>query len=477
VILIELINIDIIKQTFFTLTLALYLIVNLQWYNYSIIRVLFKHHKKIHHFIYFIIPLVYFYLLDIYLSIFYIVYFLLFLQWYLSQDKKLVITAKIKRFLFFIFLIIFASFFYVSPTYYNYIVFPNIIISILLMNFSDILIMKYYLKKAKNKLQSMDNLIIIAITASYGKTSIKNFLFNILKSNYQIYKSPKSVNTINGIIQDINQNLDIDTQIYIVEAGARRKGDILQISNLLNHHYAVIGDIGEQHIEYFKSYDNILNTKFELLKSNRLKKSFIHKNNKDKKELKTNYEIYGEDITIISSNLDGISFEYKNQIYKSQLLGSFNADNLAVCIDIAKEFNVNDFKISKMINNMPFIPHRLQRLTNTDKIIIDDSFNGNYKGINEAITICSTYNKRKIIITCGLVESTDELNIKIAKKINDIFDKVIVTSSLNREIFKQYIKEEKIIILKNKKTLEKVLKEVTKKKDLILFSNDAPSYI
>ncbi len=473
----NLINMDIIGQILFTIMLSLYLILNLQWYNYSLSRVMFKHHKKKHHFIYFIIPLVYFYLLDIYMLGFYLIYFVFFFWWYFTQDKKLIITSKVQRFIFLLLSSIIISYIYIDEAYYNLMILPNIAIAIILMNISDIFIMKYYKKKAKNKLLSMDNLIIIAITASYGKTSIKNFLYNTLKSSYNTYKSPKSVNTINGIIQDINTNLDTDTEIYIVEAGARRSGDILEISKLLNHHYAIIGDIGEQHIEYFKSYENILNTKFELIQSNRLKKVFLHKNNKDKKEIKTNYAIYGEDINIINSSLDGITFEYKQSTYKSQLLGSFNANNLSVCIDIAKEFKINDFKISKAIEDMPFIPHRLQRLTNTDKIIIDDSFNGNYKGISEAIKISSTYNKRKIIITCGLVESTKELNIKIAKKMNETFDKIIITASLNRDIFKENINKEKLIILKNKNKLEGTLKEITKKEDLILFSNDAPNYI
>ena len=474
---IYLLNVDIIGQFIFTLILAWYLIVNLQWYNYSLFRVVFMHHKKTYHFIYFIIPLTYFYLVDIYLLVFYIVFFILFVQWYIKQDKKLVITAKIKRFAVFFFAIMLVSFLYVDLSYYRYMVIAHIIIPIVFMIVSDILIMKYYTKKAKNKLDKMDELIIIAITASYGKTSIKNFLFNVLKSKYKSYHSPKSVNTINGVIQDINQNLSMDTQVYIVEAGARNKGDILEISNLLNHHYAIIGDIGEQHIEYFKSYENILNTKFELLQSDRLKKAFIHKNNKDKKKITINYALYGENIKINSSTLDGISFEYNEKNYKSQLLGAFNADNLCVCIDIAKEFHISDFKISKDIESMPFIPHRLERLTNTNKVIIDDSFNGNYKGISEAIKVSSSYNKRKIIITCGLVESTDEMNMDIAKKINATFDKVIITASLNRDIFRQCIDDSKLIILEDKSKLESILKEITRKEDLILFSNDAPNYI
>ena len=470
---------NLIAQFTFTMILALYLIMNLQWYNYSLYRIITKHHKKKWHIVYFIIPIIYFYFMGFYLAIFYSVYFFLFLWWFFIQDKKVVWTAKVVRF--FVFCIV-LFFVFNELSYYlqianDWIILATLLNAFILMKLSDVFIMRSYEKKAKAKLDKMDNLIIIAITASYGKTSIKNFLFHILSSKYKCYKSPKSVNTINGIIQDINNNLEKNTEIYIVEAGARAKGDISKIANLLNYQYAIIGDIGEQHIEYFKNIENIIDTKFELLDSPKLKKLFLHKNNKDKKDLKINYNLYGENIKILKSSLNGLEFNYKDKTYKTSLIGEFNISNLAVCIDMAKEFNISDMAISKNIEKMPFIPHRLQRLESQDKLIIDDSFNGNYKGMSEAIKLSKDYEKDKIIITCGLIESSESLNIKIAKMIDEVFDKVIITSSLNRDIFSKYIKNAKLIILDDKSKLEFVLKENTKNGDLVLFSNDAPSYI
>ena len=115
----------------------------------------------------------------------------------------------------------------------------------------------------------MPDLKIIAITGSYGKTSIKNFLAQILSKKFKVYHTPRSVNTLEGIVKDINDNLGSDIQIYIVEAGAREKRDILKIARLLQHDIGIVGKIGEQHIEYFKTLSNIIQTKLEIIASDR----------------------------------------------------------------------------------------------------------------------------------------------------------------------------------------------------------------
>ena len=92
--------------------------------------------------------------------------------------------------------------------------------------------------QAKQRLQSIPNLKVVAITASYGKTSIKNYLYQVLKNKYKAYKTPRSVNTIAGIVLDVNESIPLDTQVYIAEAGAREKGDIEEITMFLEPQYS-----------------------------------------------------------------------------------------------------------------------------------------------------------------------------------------------------------------------------------------------
>ncbi|WP_267284872.1 Mur ligase family protein, partial [Halarcobacter bivalviorum] len=79
-----------------------------------------------------------------------------------------------------------------------------------------------------------------------------------------------------GWNKTVNKDNPLDTQIYIAEAGARVKGDIEEITMFLEPDICVIGSVGEQHIEYFKTLDNIIHTKMEILKSPKMKMGFVH---------------------------------------------------------------------------------------------------------------------------------------------------------------------------------------------------------
>ena len=97
----------------------------------------------------------------------------------------------------------------------------------------------------------------------------------------------------------------------------------------------------------------------------------------------------------------------------------------------------------------------------------------------EAFRLVESYDGRKIIITPGLIESNETLNERVAFEIDDIFDIVIITGSLNRDFFKRKLVSTKAIrvFLDDKSKLEKILSQYTKDGDIILFANDAPSFI
>jgi UDP-N-acetylmuramoyl-tripeptide--D-alanyl-D-alanine ligase len=133
--------------------------------------------------------------------------------------------------------------------------------------------------------------------------------------------------------------------------------------------------------------------------------------------------------------------------------------------------------LSRKIAKLEAIPHRLQKIEAGGKFIIDDSFNGNIEGMLEAVELAKQYKGRKVIITPGLVEANEEMNKKLAMAINEVFDIVIVTGSLNRHVLCENIEKPNKIYLADKSKLEKILAENTKAGDLILFSNDAPNFI
>lgn len=475
--------------------LAYYGMTNLQWYNYSFKRVFFMHHKHSWHIYYCLVPLVAYvciffipgsvgnYLLRA-LSVF---YFFALILWAVRLDKPLKFTHRVVKF--FVILIIFmllneglCYLLKIDSTLFD--LMPLLFAAVVSKIYENILL-KRYVVLAKEKLDVMSGLIIIGVTGSYGKTSMKNFLAQILKEKYRVYATPRSVNTHTGIVADINQNLDYTTEVYIAEAGARLRGDIALITKFLNPQYAVIGEIGEQHLEYFQNIANIVETKFELLQSSRLKKAFVFRDNPQYAypDSLTQRKIvpFPENVRNVQATLEGTKFELciRSEWYEfeTMVLGAFNVVNLSAAIYVGIELGLRIEDIQKALKRIEPIPHRLNKMETNQKLILDDSFNGNLKGMKEAIRLSSLYQGRKIIVTPGIVESTQEANIELAKAIDEVFDIVIITGGLNAKILSKHISNAQKIIIKDKAILEDILKSCSQPQDLVLFSNDAPSYI
>ncbi len=327
----------------------------------------------------------------------------------------------------------------------------------------------------------MPNLTIIAVTGSYGKTSLKNFLAQVLQDDFKVYATPRSINTLTGIIADINQNLSPLIDIYIVEAGARGTSDIKEIVELVKPQIAVVGKIGEAHIEYFKSLENIYKAKYEILQSTNLQRVYICKDNTPPQNFYGNIVWFPQNASNVNATLEGTRFSLtyngEKMDFETKVLGAFNVINMSAAIQVAKDLGVSSEKIIKQVRRMEGINHRLSKMAVNDKVILDDSYNGNLEGMLEAIRLSSLYEGRKVIVTPGLVESSKKANITLAEAIDRVFDVAIITGELNSKLLKEHLYKPQKVILKDKKSMENILKSVTMAGDLVLFANDAPSYI
>ena len=471
-----------VVNVLFVFVLGWYLITNLQWYDYKLERVVLRHHKPQWHIFYFIIPLVAYYTTGKFFTIFFIFAVLpAIFVWYKNLDKKLVLTWRVKRFL--ILLVGLTLFQDVLCTLKSgcggYGVFMPLAIAYIGSTLIEKFLFTLYQKEAKKKLAAMADLQIIAITGSYGKTSIKNFIAQMLAHKYNVYATPRSVNTLGGIVADINNNLPADTQIYICEAGAREAGDIYEIAKFLEPQTVVVGKVGAAHIEYFGTLENIIRTKLEIMQSPRLQKAFIHTSVTDEPHEKVTF--FGDEIKNIEATLDGTAFDMelngKTLHFHTKVLGAFQAMNIAVALRVSDYFSMSDEELVKYVAKLEPVEHRLQLIKAGGKIILDDGYNGNIDGMLEGIRLCSLHTGRKVVVTPGLVESNEALNLELIEAINKVFDIVIVTGTLNAELFEKNLKVANKIMLRDKSKLTEILANQTKAGDIILFANDAPNFI
>jgi len=120
---------------------------------------------------------------------------------------------------------------------------------------------------AKNKVSKIKNLTVIGITGSYGKSSTKEFLSQILSKKFRVLKTPGNINTEIGVSQFILKNLKTDVEILIVEMGAYRAGEIRRICGIVRPKIGILTGISQQHLALFGSMESIKNAKYELINS------------------------------------------------------------------------------------------------------------------------------------------------------------------------------------------------------------------
>lgn len=139
------------------------------------------------------------------------------------------------------------------------------IISNFLISPLDIYLKKRIISQAKSKLSEFPKLKVIAITGSYGKTTTKEILKTTLRESYEVLATEGTKNTPLGISRLILSELKASHEIFIVEMGAYTKGNIAELCDLVHPNISIITGITLQHLERFKTLDNIIDAKFEIL--------------------------------------------------------------------------------------------------------------------------------------------------------------------------------------------------------------------
>ena len=107
---------------------------------------------------------------------------------------------------------------------------------------------------------------IIAVTGSAGKTSLKNLISDLLQNFGNTYSSPKSFNNHLGVPISLS-NLSVNNKFGVFEVGMSKKGEIRRLSKLIKPFIGVITNIGEAHIENFKSIKGIAEAKSEIIEN------------------------------------------------------------------------------------------------------------------------------------------------------------------------------------------------------------------
>ncbi len=370
------------------------------------------------------------------------------------------------------------------------------------LNFPIEKMINYYFKmKSLKRLKSFKNLEVIGVTGSYGKTSSKNILNDVLSVKFNPLKTPKNYNTPFGLMITINDYLDKFHDYFIAEMGACKKNEIKELCDLVHPKYGILTKIGMAHLETFGSQETIIKTKFELIES--LPKEGLGVLNADD-ENQVNYalkntcsilwigidnkekaDIYADEIQLSSV---GTTFtchfkkEKETLVIQTRLLGRANIYNLLAAIALGKHLGLTKEQLELGVKKVKPIEHRLNMKKYYDMVLIDDAYNANIEGAKMALDVLNLSKGKKIVISSGIIELgalSYETNKELGKYMVSRVDVAILigekqTKPIYDGLIEKKFKKENIYVVQNIQEGLNLLNKLKEKETYILLQSDLP---
>jgi len=322
------------------------------------------------------------------------------------------------------------------------------------------------IKKAIKKREKIKDLLVIGITGSYGKTSTKEFLTEILSKKFKVLKTKEHQNSEVGISQCILSDLTEEHEIFIVEMGAYNRGGIKLLCDIAKPEIGIVTGVNEQHLATFCSMENLLSAE-------------------------------GGIELIDSLPADGIAFfneknQYCLELYQKTKIKKFlygeNAsfpgqENILGVIKVAKELGMTDEEISrgaeKIKEKFPGIEIKKGK---NELNIIDATYSANPTGVIAHLEYLKIWKGKKVIIMPCLIElgpASIEVHKRIGEKIGKICNLAIITTKdkfkeIKEGTMKSGLAEEKILFLENPKEIFERIKTFYQKGDVVLLESRVP---
>lgn len=350
-----------------------------------------------------------------------------------------------------------------------------------------------YLAAAKKKLLAAP-CVKIGITGSCGKTSVKNFLAGILGGRYRVFATPASYNTPLGIAKAI-EDVDLTQYDYfIAEMGARHKGDIAELCELVRPDHCIVTGICPQHLETFGTVEGIVAAKGEILRGT--KPGGFAVIGQDEYTARLDPAAAGLKKVAVGEHGEfgafdvhcspaGIEFKLAMGILqmpvRSRLLGAHNAQNIALAAALASKLGVEKEEIASAVAGLDFVPHRLQPLEAGGVVVLDDAYNANVRGAAAALDVLRLFGGRKFVVTPGLVELgvlEESENAALGERMVGLDRILLVGSTLVTAVRKGYLAaggiEERVSVHPTLDAAKEALAQELMPGDTVLFLNDLP---
>ena len=275
---------------------------------------------------------------------------------------------------------------------------------------------------------------VVGITGSNGKTTTKDIVYSLLSTKAKTLKTEGNYNNHIGLPYTL-LNVTDEEKFVVLEMGMSSLGEIKRLGEISGPNYAIITNIGDSHIEFLKTRDNVFKAKTELLEFVDKENTFVCGDDEYLEKLDVNKVGFNENNTykIESyefSNKDS-KFILDGKEYEMPLLGKHNISNTAIAIELAKKIGLTDEEIQKSLKEVKISNMRFQEIKIGNDIYINDAYNASPMSMKAAIdTLNEIYDdKYKIAILGDMLElgeneidyHLDVLNYLLDKKIKLVY--------------------------------------------------------
>lgn len=241
---------------------------------------------------------------------------------------------------------------------------------------------------ASNHRKAMDA-TVIGITGTNGKTTTKELLWSVLSGKYKTLKNEKNYNNEIGVPYTL-LGLKGDHKMAVIEMGMNHAGEVDRLSRIAEPDIALITNIGEGHLEYLGTVENVANAKAEII--NGMKQGgrvFLNRDTEfygllterawEKGIHCSSFGLSGEadihpDSYQISEKM--IKVSCKGEDFEAPLYGIHNLYNMLAALAVAFELKIEPQLIRESFTKFRSVDMRSQVLYK-GYIVINDAYNSN----------------------------------------------------------------------------------------------------
>ncbi|MDR1008783.1 MAG: UDP-N-acetylmuramoyl-tripeptide--D-alanyl-D-alanine ligase [Rickettsiales bacterium] len=358
---------------------------------------------------------------------------------------------------------------------------------------SEKLIKYRYYRQAYDKMTRLAT-TTIAITGSFGKTSTKNILHHILSTLSTSLKTPKSVNTLMGLVRVIREDLKPEHKYFVVEMGTSSPGKIARMSRLVRHKHAILTAVGDMHYEYFKDRDSVAAEKFAVFDSVKALGGFMIINSfqvapaysqKFVGGYKNALYVDEEVLSDIRQDSSGIHFRLGKLSVDAPVFGTYQAYDIALAITMAVKLGFDLERIVETLKTLPPTRHRQELLRHPlGFTLLDDAYNSNPDGFVSAMEtariLADDKGGRAILCTPGMLElgaKHKEYHGKVAARAAELMDVVIaVVPDRIKDFTDEFARLKKpaqeLVFAQSYRDADIWLAANARPSDVVLFEND-----